>query len=337
MKEAVQFRNPVKGVGFAQVFHAVAMDKRISDGALRTFLLYLKYAQQNESCWPSRKRLSEERGKDQATITRHTTELEAAGYITRVRRTGKTSLTYIEDIEQIPELNTMAQGILEERAERREDHGRKNAPTDSAKTRPPTAQECAPEEEPLKKNQETIPPAADSWDDIPLVKEINVTEVKSTGFGKAKRFSFRCSTCYDDVLINAVGEQKDCTCGEVYKLVRPRPQAGSRVPHGFKDPILDKGATLALECSKHNTRSGGWWGGFYPKQLAAWKDLMLNSHKRAPTNWEKWLVHCREVGDTGRGLVLHAFNGFKQQGGGPPPRMKQQEEKLELTEEALGL
>jgi len=185
------------------------------------------------------------------------------------------------------------------------------------------------------------PPAAESsspdWDSIPLVKEIEYTGVRITGMGKNKRFSFRCPACDNDVGFEAVGAEAECTCGEVYKLVKPKPVAKPKAPHGFKDPILAAGASLAYNYSIDGVLRGGRWAGFNVKNLAAWKELMLNSYKRAPANWERWLEHCKAAGDTGRGLVLHAFNGFKQQGGGPPPKIKQKEQELELTEEALGI
>ena len=143
-----QFRNPVKQLGFAQINHAMTMDLALSDGAKITFQLYLKYAHQKESCWPSIQRIAEERGKTTTTISRHNGELMRLGYITRQRRMGRTSLTIIEDVEQIPRLQELASTELQ----KRDDH--KNVTTDITKMSRKTLQKCNAEEESIKENQE---------------------------------------------------------------------------------------------------------------------------------------------------------------------------------------
>lgn len=97
MTEEFAFRNPVKKVGFAQVMHVVTLDPEVSDGAKATYQLYLMYAQSG-NCWPSIEAVAEKRGKSSGTISCHNAELERAGYITRTRRLGATSLTITKDI-----------------------------------------------------------------------------------------------------------------------------------------------------------------------------------------------------------------------------------------------
>jgi len=102
--ESIVYRNPVQKVGFAQLSHVIALDPDLSDGAYRTYAIYLKYAQQKGECFPGTERLASDRKKKRVTVSRHTTELVRLGYITRVRRLGTSSMTYIEDVNQIPRL-----------------------------------------------------------------------------------------------------------------------------------------------------------------------------------------------------------------------------------------
>jgi len=50
MGEQVQYRNPVKGAGWATVYHAMTLDDRISAGAYRLLMVYEMHAQQKDSC-----------------------------------------------------------------------------------------------------------------------------------------------------------------------------------------------------------------------------------------------------------------------------------------------
>ena len=108
MAEQIQYRNPVKSAGWATAYHAMTLDDRISDGAYRLFMVYEMHAQQKDSCFPGRKRLAAMLKCSEPTISRYNTELENAGYITRQRRIGTSSMTYIEDYEQIPYLKEIA-------------------------------------------------------------------------------------------------------------------------------------------------------------------------------------------------------------------------------------
>jgi len=106
--ENVVFRNPVQKFGFAQMAHLMGIDPELSDGAYRTYARYIKYAQQKGQCFPGAERMARDRKKTRVTISRHTAELVRLGYITRERRLGTSSMTYIEDVNQIPRLIELA-------------------------------------------------------------------------------------------------------------------------------------------------------------------------------------------------------------------------------------
>jgi len=150
-----QFRNPVKQLGFAQIDHAMSMDPELSDGARCTFLLYLKYAHQNPTCWPSIARIASDRRKSEGTISRHNRELVKLGYITRNRRMSLTTLTIIEDVEQIPRLQELATAELQLRRDVKNDRTVPviNDSTVLSKTTGKTCQKRHVKEESLKDNQ----------------------------------------------------------------------------------------------------------------------------------------------------------------------------------------
>ena len=118
-----RFRNPVKQLGFAQVAHAMALDPELSDGAYRTFSIYLMYAHQKEICWPGRERMATDRSKSEATLKRYTQELVRLGYITRKRKMNQSWLTIIEDVDKIPRLQQLAAARLLSRQEIKHDEG----------------------------------------------------------------------------------------------------------------------------------------------------------------------------------------------------------------------
>lgn len=116
MDEHIAFRNPVKAVGYSQMYHMATLDPRITDGAYRLLALYLMYAQQKGACWPGRDRLAEELYIQPVTISRRNDELVKAGYILRESRgKGHSWMTYIEDYEQIPFLKQKASELLSAR------------------------------------------------------------------------------------------------------------------------------------------------------------------------------------------------------------------------------
>ena len=140
------FRNAFKQIGFAKLSHAIGLDDRLSDGAYRTLSIYLRYAHQNPSCWPSIRTIAKDRNKATCTIALHNKELETLGYITRERRTGKTTLTVIEDVEEIPHLQDIVTKQLK---------GRKDSALHIQLSQRYTSSYLDAEEESLKKDDVT--------------------------------------------------------------------------------------------------------------------------------------------------------------------------------------
>jgi len=103
----------------------------------------LGYAQRQNHCWPSSRTLAEIMHKSEDTIGRYLAELEAKGYVTRQRRFGHSSITYIEDIEANPRIAALAQAM---------DESRKNAVTLPAEAREPYPQNYGLEEHGSKDN-----------------------------------------------------------------------------------------------------------------------------------------------------------------------------------------
>ena len=171
--EQFAFENPIDAVGHAQLRHVMTLDHELSDGAYRTFAIYLKYAHQNPACWPSIERIAKDRSKAVVTISRHNKELEDLGYIQRKRRTGLTTLTVIRDLNQVPRLKAIAAQELESRIPK----DIKNDRTNISKTTGKTYQKCYVEEEPLEeesKKKTTTPQAAKAEtpdNDLPIPEE----------------------------------------------------------------------------------------------------------------------------------------------------------------------
>jgi GntR family transcriptional regulator len=110
--ESIRFRNTVKQRGWAQVYHVLTLDTELSDGAYRVYALLLKYARQSGGCWPGVKTLARDLGRSPSTIKARLAELTNRGLITRERRLGTSSITWIEDLETIyggPENRTFEQ------------------------------------------------------------------------------------------------------------------------------------------------------------------------------------------------------------------------------------
>jgi DNA-binding transcriptional ArsR family regulator len=145
-QEQIKYRNPIKNFGFAMLPHAITLDKELPDGAYRLLALYMKYAHQQETCWPSRERIADELGVSLPTISRHNTALVQLGYITRQKRMGKSWLTWIEDFELNPRLKEIV-------TEYRKDTQQLPLPDESKMIRQ-TYQKRHIEEESIKKNQE---------------------------------------------------------------------------------------------------------------------------------------------------------------------------------------
>ena len=72
--------------GFTQVPNHVLESGKLSPGAKLTFAMLLKYAWQNDYCFPGQERLAKDMGAGVRSIIRHLQELETAEYITIKRR-----------------------------------------------------------------------------------------------------------------------------------------------------------------------------------------------------------------------------------------------------------
>jgi 5-methylcytosine-specific restriction endonuclease McrA/DNA-binding MarR family transcriptional regulator len=167
--EEVRYKNVVNGLGFADMKHAMTLDTGLSDGAYRTYALYLKYAQQSSSAWPGRERMARERGKSTAAISRHNKELEDLGYIERIRRTGTSSVTLIENPSQHQRLVDLATEY------RQKEERRKNATSHVVDLRRQPShkrdvEEEEVEEEEVEERAQTafVPPASKTEKDMAL-------------------------------------------------------------------------------------------------------------------------------------------------------------------------
>jgi hypothetical protein len=99
--EGLAFRNPVKRQGWAQVYHVLTLDTDLSDGAFRLYVLLLRYARQDNGCWPGRDRLAHDLGKSTRTVDYRLEELVRRGLVTREQRQNQTAMTWIEDVERV--------------------------------------------------------------------------------------------------------------------------------------------------------------------------------------------------------------------------------------------
>lgn len=87
--------------GFAMMWHIIALDDRISDGAYRLYAVLLKYARQDGVAYPGETRLGEDLGVDERTVRRRFIELQTARLVSRYRRYSTSSITVINDVERV--------------------------------------------------------------------------------------------------------------------------------------------------------------------------------------------------------------------------------------------
>lgn len=128
-EEQLRERQPLDA-GFSMILHVMTLDKALSDGAFRLYALLLKYARQAGGAWPGVARLAQDLGKGARTIKRDLAELETRKLITRERRYGRSSVTWIEDVNAV-----YAEGAKNGPIEQPFD-GAKNGPIDGAKNGP---------------------------------------------------------------------------------------------------------------------------------------------------------------------------------------------------------
>ena len=94
----VQYKDPIAASGWTIAWHALTLDTRISDGALRLYLLLHRYAQQSGKAWPSLSTLAEDLGISVKSVKRRMRELINLGLIERKRQSfGGTTITFLLD------------------------------------------------------------------------------------------------------------------------------------------------------------------------------------------------------------------------------------------------
>jgi len=108
IQEGGGYRNPIKGLGYANIFNVMIVDPEISDGAFRLYSLYLRFAGKNTNHWWGMEKIANVFKCSVRTISTWNAELEKAGYITRERQYGHTSYTWIEEVSSNPRLKALA-------------------------------------------------------------------------------------------------------------------------------------------------------------------------------------------------------------------------------------
>ena len=79
--------------GYTQVPNHVLESDQIAPGAKLTYAMLLKYAWQNDFCFPGQDRLAKDMGSGKRSVVRYIAELERHNFITIKRRgQGKTNL-----------------------------------------------------------------------------------------------------------------------------------------------------------------------------------------------------------------------------------------------------
>jgi Helix-turn-helix domain len=85
--------DPVTRHGFTQVPNFVLTKKDISVGAKLAYAMLLKYAWNNDACFPGQVKLAEDMGAGERSVRTYLKELEAAGLLEiKQRGLGKTNL-----------------------------------------------------------------------------------------------------------------------------------------------------------------------------------------------------------------------------------------------------
>ena len=78
--------------GFTQVPNFILTNKDLSVGAKLYYAILLKYARENDHCFPGQQRLAEDTGSGERSLRRYQEELEKAGFLEVTQRgLGKTN------------------------------------------------------------------------------------------------------------------------------------------------------------------------------------------------------------------------------------------------------
>lgn len=83
---------------FITVDTPILTDCELSDGAFRLYCVLIRYAGNDNGCWPGVTRLAKDTGKSEASIKRLLGELTTRGLISRQRRFKRSSVTWLEDV-----------------------------------------------------------------------------------------------------------------------------------------------------------------------------------------------------------------------------------------------
>ena len=109
-------RKPKESFSARYVSHIATLDPPIGPAPRVLLRIYDYHTREAESCWPGRERLAKLLQCSPAKISNANAELEKAGYISRSRRMGSSSLTYLEQINASPDLQESARHILSGKA-----------------------------------------------------------------------------------------------------------------------------------------------------------------------------------------------------------------------------
>ena len=85
--------DPVTRHGFTQVPNFILTNKELSVGAKLSYAMLLKYAWDNDACFPGQAKLAEDMGGGERSVRRYLEELEKTGFMEITQRgLGKTNL-----------------------------------------------------------------------------------------------------------------------------------------------------------------------------------------------------------------------------------------------------
>ncbi|MBC7264775.1 MAG: helix-turn-helix domain-containing protein [Chloroflexi bacterium] len=100
-KHTIVIEDPLLRKGFTIVPNLLFLFKGLSHGARLTYVLLLKYAWQEGSCFPGIDRLAAELGVERKSVMRYTRELREKGLISiRRRGLGKTNVYHITKLRE---------------------------------------------------------------------------------------------------------------------------------------------------------------------------------------------------------------------------------------------
>lgn len=85
--------DPVTRHGFTQVPNFILTNKDLSVGAKLAYAMLLKYARQDDRCFPGQARLAEDMGAGERSVRTYLNEIEAAGFLeVKQQGLGRTNL-----------------------------------------------------------------------------------------------------------------------------------------------------------------------------------------------------------------------------------------------------